>query len=380
MQDHRFKGRAMGNESPTRLKSLLQQRVWLSYSTFCLEYDRIAKAIDPKLVGSYPSRAQFHRWITGTVKNLPHAHHRAVLESMFPDWTIEQLFQRCDEESPIQPTIIPGPLHKREMPGFLGLVDASLNSPDRPAPLWGAPDVPSMSATSAVRTLPSPISSYSVDGLDGLASKLGRRLIELSRRMRLTDAESRQIANLAGHVVELELNLSIDIDRDGKAEVLYQHDILNLNSVPLNRMPREVWFKHTHQLIGIVPTQHNERRIVIQRIHDAGSLAKFAFKISPPLQPGERTVVRYLCTGGLFTDELYWRQMMPRYTRHYTFTLHHKGIGRLSDCAAIIEQPEGDETYLTEGLLWDYDRDDVTVTLTADYLRPGQVVELRWER
>jgi len=370
----------MGNEVPTRLKSLLQQRLCLGYGAFCREYDKVASAVDPTLSGSYPSRAQFHRWITGTVKNLPHAHHRAVLESMFPDWTIEQLFQRCDEETNVQSAAIPGPLPKREMAGFLGLVDVSLNSPDRPAPSWGPPNKSSTSVTSVAHALPSPISAYSVDGLNGLAGQLGKKLIELSRRMRLTDNETRQLANLAGHVVELELDLRIDIKHDGKAQVLYQHDILNLNNSPLTRMPREVWFKHTHEPIGIIPTQHNERRIVIQRIHDAGPLAKFAFKISPPLQPGERTTVRYLCTGGLFTDELYWRQVMPRYTRHYTFSLRHEAIGKLADCVAVIEQPEGNETYVTEGLLWDYDGTDVTVTLTADYLRPGQVAELRWER
>jgi hypothetical protein len=179
--------------------------------------------------------------------------------------------------------------------------------------------------------------------------------------------------------VELELNLTINIDRDGKAQVLYQHDLMNLSDKPLSRMPREVWFKHTHAPITITPTQHNDRRIVIQRIHDAGSLAKFAFKVSPPLQSSERTTVRYVCGGGLFSDELYWRQVMPRYTRHYTFTLNHQGIGRLADCTATVEHPDGSETYVTEGLRWNYNGADVTVTLVVDYLRPMETVELRWD-
>ncbi len=101
--------------------------------------------------------------------------------------------------------------------------------------------------------------------------------MELSRLMRLTDTETRQLAGLAGHVVELELGLNIDIARDGSARVLYQHDLVNLNEKPLGRVTREVWFQYVDTSITITPTQHNDRRIVIQRIRDAGSLAKFAF-------------------------------------------------------------------------------------------------------
>jgi hypothetical protein len=161
--------------------------------------------------------------------------------------------------------------------------------------------------------------------------------------------------------------------------VLYQHDLVNLNEKPLGRVTREVWFQYVDSSITITPTQHNDRRIVIQRIHDAGSLAKFAFKISPPLKPGERTTVRYLCEGGSFRDALYWRESMTRYTRHYTLTLSHQGIGKLTDCTAVIEHSDGSESTATEGLLWDYDGDDVTVTAAVDYLRPGQNVELRWD-
>jgi hypothetical protein len=300
---------------------------------------------------------------------------------MFPDWSIDQLFQPDGEKNGHPIGGSQGrPLLKREMPGFLDLVDASLKSPDSPLPIWGSAAVETAPSSPVANSRPSPISAYGSDQLSSLTSQLGRRIIELSRMMRLTDVETRQIANLAGHVIELELTLNIDIGTSGEATVIYQHDILNLSDAPLSRMPREVWFKHTHAPISITPTQHNDRRVVIQRIHDAGPLAKFAFKISPPLQPGERTTVRYQCEGGLFSDELYWRQSMPRYTRRYTFTVRHQGIEKLSDCTALIEHPDGHETYITEGLLWDYDNEDVTMTLAVDYLRPAQVVELRWER
>ncbi len=44
-----------------------------------------------------------------------------------------------------------------------------------------------------------------------------------------------------------------------------------------------------------------------------------------------------------------------------------------------VEHPDGSEASVTEGLLWDYDDHGVSLTLAADYLRPGQTVELRWD-
>ena len=78
---------------PIRLKMLLQQRHWQTYGTFCREYDRVARSIDPGLVGSYPSRAQLHRWLSGELKGLPYPHHCRVLEEMLPGWTAAQLFE-----------------------------------------------------------------------------------------------------------------------------------------------------------------------------------------------------------------------------------------------------------------------------------------------
>jgi hypothetical protein len=74
------------------LKILLREKHWQNYSTFCAEYDKAARRIDPDLAGRYPSRAQFHRWLTGAVLSLPFADHCRVLEAMFPGWTAEQLF------------------------------------------------------------------------------------------------------------------------------------------------------------------------------------------------------------------------------------------------------------------------------------------------
>lgn len=48
--------------TPIRLRTLLRQRHWQTYRTFKVEYDRVAATIDPGLVGTWPSRAQMHRW------------------------------------------------------------------------------------------------------------------------------------------------------------------------------------------------------------------------------------------------------------------------------------------------------------------------------
>jgi hypothetical protein len=364
--------------SPSRLKLLLQQRHLQTHAAFCVEYDKTAKVLEERLVGSHPSRAQFHRWLSGAVKGRPHPYHCRVLETMFPDWTIDQLFQPWDHSERALRAASQG-LAGRNIGQLLAAVDTSLSAPDASPVMWGRDDGHPRKPGS-VNVLPSPVSAHMAGMPDGeVSQRVGRKLVELSRMLRLSDAESGQLAGLAGHVVELELALSIDISKNGQAHLLYEHDLVNFSDKPLSRMPREVWFQYTDAPITIEPAASNERRIVIQRIHDTGTLAKFAFRISPPLQPGERTTARYTCSGGSFRDRLYWRQAMPRYTRHYTLSLCHRGAGPLTECTGIIEHQDGAETSVTSGLLWDYDGDDVTVTLAADYLRPGEVAELRWD-
>lgn len=94
-----------------RLKLLLQQKHWQTYAAFCREYNRVAREIDRGLIDSYPSRAQFHRWLSGDVKGLPYSDHCRVLEALLPGWTVGQLFEPglLDEPSstprvPKQPT------------------------------------------------------------------------------------------------------------------------------------------------------------------------------------------------------------------------------------------------------------------------------------
>ncbi|MHA7956478.1 hypothetical protein ACX9I7_01805 [Streptomyces sp. L500] len=83
----------------TQLKCLLKQRHWQEYGTFCSEYDRAAREVDEKLSGRHPSRAQFYRWLSGDLKELPYPHHCRVLEKMLPDWKAEELFRPATEEA-----------------------------------------------------------------------------------------------------------------------------------------------------------------------------------------------------------------------------------------------------------------------------------------
>lgn len=83
---------------PVRLKLLLQKNHWQTHRTFCKQYDIAAASIDPALKGMWPSKAQLYRWLGGDLKGLPYPDHCRVLEGMFPGWTVEQLFERCDDE------------------------------------------------------------------------------------------------------------------------------------------------------------------------------------------------------------------------------------------------------------------------------------------
>ena len=83
---------------PILLKVLLRQRHWQPHATFCDEYDKAARTVDARLVGSWPSRAQFHRWLSGELRGLPYSHHCRVLEQMFPGWRAAALFAACPDD------------------------------------------------------------------------------------------------------------------------------------------------------------------------------------------------------------------------------------------------------------------------------------------
>ncbi|MFI1462742.1 DUF5919 domain-containing protein [Nocardia carnea] len=82
----------------TVLKALLQQRHIQTLSAFNREYDRHAMKVDSTLVGAGPKKAQFYRWLSGEITGLPYPHHCRVLQSMFPDRTVDELFRQHDAE------------------------------------------------------------------------------------------------------------------------------------------------------------------------------------------------------------------------------------------------------------------------------------------
>ncbi|TDV52457.1 hypothetical protein [Actinophytocola oryzae] len=75
------------------LKVLLRQRHLQVYSAFAREYIKAAAKLDRELMNTGPSKAQFYRWLSGELTKLPYSHHCRVLEAMFPDWGVAQLFQ-----------------------------------------------------------------------------------------------------------------------------------------------------------------------------------------------------------------------------------------------------------------------------------------------
>lgn len=354
----------------TLLLALLRQRHWQPYNRFCGEYDRAAARIDEQLVGRWPSRAQFNRWTSGQLKELPFADHCRVLEAMFPGWTAEQLFQPTGTTFPAPPwpTIAGG-----EMPSMgdmLALVTTGLESADATRVQW-APIYPQQSMASHLDG----VGTHVLTG----ANRIAQRVATLSKLLRLSGRETRQLAALAGNIVDLDLHLNIDIAKDGSAIVSYRHEIFNMTDRPLARLTREIWFVHTTGPLEIRPTTEGSNRVVIQQSATTPNLAKFACKLSPALGPGDCGTVAYVCRGGRFVDEWYWRESIRRHTRHSTIVIRREGAGELKDYSATVETPNGLEHSAADGLLWDNDRGNLVLTLTKDYLNPNQILSMKWE-
>lgn len=76
----------------TLLKQLLQRRHLQGHRAFCREYDRVARSVDRSLVGNWPGKAQFYRWLAGDLAGLPYADHCLILEKMLPGFSASELF------------------------------------------------------------------------------------------------------------------------------------------------------------------------------------------------------------------------------------------------------------------------------------------------
>jgi Domain of unknown function (DUF5919) len=96
---------------PTLLAVLLEDKGLHRYGTFRAAYEKAARSLDRHLDGSAPSRAQFHRWLTGDLRRLPYTDHCRVLEQMLTGYSAGQLFQPTpDGGTPAPARGAPGPV------------------------------------------------------------------------------------------------------------------------------------------------------------------------------------------------------------------------------------------------------------------------------
>jgi hypothetical protein len=287
---------------------------------------------------------------------------------MFPGWRASDLFKEAGPSNGQANGNGPG-----ELGTDLALAIArGLQSPATHPTDW--------QPSSGAVTAPSPRAATS-DGVAGgdLAADIGRRLLALSRLRRFSEREMHQLSSLVGSLVDLELSVDIDVQPDGRARVTYVHEILNLTERPLTRVARDLWFENTTGKLDlrVVPTEG--RRVAIQRLHDTASSSQFALQFSPPVLPGESAVASWTCEGVRFIKDHYWRQTIPRHARHLTILVRHREGQSLASCSAVETRPDGGENSIEQSLMWDYEGDDVVLTVTHDYLSPGQWVTLRWE-
>ena len=387
----------MNAKPPVVLKVLLQHRHLQTHSTFSREYDRIAAGIDPTLRSSGPSKAQFYRWLSGDMVGLPYADHCRVLEGMFPGWRVDQLFQTHNggigfvpepASSPTatrttRPLLPPRPADQSPtMSEVLHSIEQGLEAPTNGHARWrsGADGLAQSRTVS-----PANAAFFAAPGRSGSdtreapAQRIARSLTGLAKRAHLSDAEVTQLAKLAGHIVDLDATCSIDIDSEGWSTVTYTYQLLNLTNRPIKRLARELWFETTNGPLVIEPLPNDDYKVAIQRTHDMNNLSKFACHISPGIPPGDVAEISYVCRGGRFVHDHYWRQAVPRYTRQLTLTIRHCGVYMLLNCTAIEEQADGSEVSAIEDLTCTNDDGAALITVTRDYLQPSQAVTLRWE-
>jgi transcriptional regulator with XRE-family HTH domain len=212
------------------------------------------------------------------------------------------------------------------------------------------------------------------------AGVIADRLVERYRQKLLPAPRLRELGLLAGHVVDLNYALSIDIGRDGRAIVRADQTLVNLTSRPIARLVRDFWFEHTDGSLMLFPFEAEGGSLVaMQKIHSTPNFIKFASQLSPPVQPGETATVRYACQGGKFADAYYWRQSLFRFAQRFTLSVRHRGARPLLQCSGMEEFADGSEVSANEDLAWSYKGDDVLVSLTRYSLRPNQALTLRWE-
>ena len=117
---------------PILLKDLLRENHWQTYRRFCQEYDKAAARIDKYLVGTFPSDSTYRRWLSGRIVGIPRTEPCAVLEEMFPQYTIDQLFEPPgnDDEVSSAESNVPAPVQHSVPGGVPGGAPAALTAGD----------------------------------------------------------------------------------------------------------------------------------------------------------------------------------------------------------------------------------------------------------
>lgn len=293
---------------PIVLKVLLQHRHLQTHRAFCREYDRVAASADPTLRGGWPSKAQFYRWLSGELVGLPYPDHCRILESMFPGWKVDQLFHvhaggvdfvpepaPSTTAQPIPPTR-PADQATAAMSKVLDSIERGLEAPTNGQAGWRSETLAQPRTISPPgAAFPLTLGGAGPETEEAPAQRIARSLVALSKRLRLSDAELAQLAKLAGHVVELDMTCSLDIDGAGWSTVTYSHQLLNLTNRPIKCLTRELWFETTDGPLTIEPLPSNDRKVAIQRTHDMNNLSKFACHISPGVEPGDVATISYSC-------------------------------------------------------------------------------------
>jgi hypothetical protein len=351
---------------PVVLKRLLAERHWSSHSIFCRQYDKAARSVDPKLVGSHPSRAQLHRWQNGELDGLPRPHNCQVLEAMFPGVLVSEMFE-------------PLAAAAQQPPDVGSLVAEALDAPAQLLGGWRSDQLNPVGSRSTP-FVPGQADKLAAQGsADTTTREIAKAVLLHGKRLRLSDAEITELAKLAGHLVDLEMDVVIDIDGDGISEITYRFHMLNLTDKPIKRMAREQWFESTLGRLCIEPHTSSDRDVHIQRTHDTANMSKFACVFSPPIPPGEAGTIAYTTQGGQFLHDHYWRQSTPRYTRRMTFTIRHRKVDMLLNCTAVVDEHDGTQLSALDDLMCLTEDGDALITLTRDYLQPNDAVTIRWE-
>lgn len=349
------------------LKQLLAERHWNSHSIFKRQYNKAAHSIDPKLASSCPGRAQLHRWQNGELKSLPHPNSCQVLEAMFPGVTVKEMFE------PI--SIAASTLGATDVGA---LVAAGLDAPAAQLGGWRS-DQLTPGGTRSAPFVPVQADKLTAQDPGGFTKKIAKAVLLHGKRLRFTDAEMTELAKLAGHLVDLEMDCTIEIDSAGESTITYRFHMINLTDKPIKRMTREQWFENTAGRLCIEPHPSSDRQVRIQRVHDTANMSKFDCVFTPAVEPAEVATIAYTTRGGQFLHDHYWRQSAPRYTRRLTLTVKHHAVEMLLNCTAIVDDHDGAQHSAIDDLVCLCEDGDATMTLTRDYLQPNDAVTIRWE-